>query len=857
MKNKIQKYIPEIISIIIPIIFICISCLLTNTKPFGEYTLSKYDGLRQYSSFTIAFKNVLLGNNSIFYSFGGALGYNFYTTCIYYMFNPTNILCIFWNEENITSYYIFIILLRFSLSALTMCKYLKYKFKNQKNIFYIIFSVAYSLMGYNVCYYFNYMYFDNIVLFPILMIGLEKLIFENKNKLYISILTISILSNFYIGYMECIFCLLYFIYNYAILEQKNKKIIYNFFISSLLSGLITSIALIPEILDLLQGKLLHFQIEEQTNYFQFNNNFIYFFYKATPGSMIEYDIIYGSVNIYVSLLVVILVINYFFLKNISKKEKIITLIFILFFILSVSFNLIDYAWQMFQKPIWFPNRYIFAFSFFLIMIAAKTYSNIDKVKIKLLYKLIITLAYILIITYVTLTEGLFETTYGSIKICAYIFSIMLLILDVFLITNKKAQILVLAMFFIEILFNTIITFKEQETLNSFTHFQNNTLEKKEIVDYIKNIEKEEDNFYRINLEKTNVYTEGSFLNYNGIESFNSIKNSKIINFFSSFNYNIQTYTIINMAYNNPYITSLLGIKYLSATQKEDYYNKIYDKIPSLTLYKNDDALALGFMSNKGIYNYKYTENSYENTKNLANLLINDNMEIYDTLNDKIKLHNVKIKEKNNEKYLIIENLDDNYIIFEGIMEKDAFISSRNRETKKLNENIYFYTEIYINDSKIENYESIKTPLLLKKGDKYKIIIKSTKSKYKYSEIEKFLLYLNDYKKFISTLKENELQITNYKKDNYIEGTINVQKDKTVLFTTIPYDKGWKVYLDNKKVNYNICANAFICIDMDEGNHEIAFKFIPNGLIPGTIISILSLLLTVIYTNKKKHQNNYK
>ena len=136
MKKRIKTYIPEIISIIIPIIIICIACLLTNTKPLGDYLLAKYDGLSQYASFTMNFKNVLLGKNSLFYSFGGSLGYNFYATSIYYMFNPTNILCLFATEKTITEYYTFLIFLRISLSAFTMCKYLKYKFKNQNNIFY-------------------------------------------------------------------------------------------------------------------------------------------------------------------------------------------------------------------------------------------------------------------------------------------------------------------------------------------------------------------------------------------------------------------------------------------------------------------------------------------------------------------------------------------------------------------------------------------------------------------------------------------------------------------------------------------------------------------------------------------------
>ena len=137
MKKNLKKYLPEILTFIVPILIMLISCIVNKTYPFGKEILPKYDGYYQYAGFTSYYKNVLLGNESLFYSFKGLLGYNFYATSIYYMFNPTNLLCIFSTSENILEYYTFIILLRIGLSGFTMCKYLKYKFKNQSKIYYI------------------------------------------------------------------------------------------------------------------------------------------------------------------------------------------------------------------------------------------------------------------------------------------------------------------------------------------------------------------------------------------------------------------------------------------------------------------------------------------------------------------------------------------------------------------------------------------------------------------------------------------------------------------------------------------------------------------------------------------------
>lgn len=841
--NKIKRYMPEILCILIPIVIILIACAFTNTYPIGKYSLSKYDGLYQYASFTINFKDILLGKNSLFYSFGASLGYNFYATAIYYLFNPTNILCIFFNQENIFNYYMLIILLRISLSSFIMCKYLKYKFKNQKNIFYITFSVCYALMGYNVAYYFNYMYFDNIVFLPLLIMGLDKLIYEKKNKLYILMLTISILSNFYIGYMECIFSLLYFIYSYINLKKKDSKIIKDFIISSLLSGIMCAITLIPEILELLNGKIEHFYIDTQTNYFAFNQNYLNFFYKLMPGTLIEEDIKYGSVNIYVSMLVAVLVIKYFFIKNISKKEKITTLIFILFFILSISFNLIDYTWHMFQRPIWYPNRYSFVISFFLIIIGCKAYINLDKIKQNNLLKIITSLIFIVLTIYPMIKISNIE---NRIKISAFVFGILLLFQYMFLLENKKARLLIFSMLFLELTFNTMITFDNLECYYPYEGLISNIKDYTALTNKINKDDPKENNFYRMHIDRMALYNSGSFYKYNGVSSFSSIKYSKLLHFFDEqLDYEVYNNTSLIFSGKNPYITSLLGVKYINGLDNEEYYEKVIKQKENIVLYKNNDALSLGFMVNKNINNYKPQNNSFKNIEEIVNLMTNKNQKTYDILNENITYHNTKSIIKNDTEYIEVLDTKNNYVMIEGTILKDGFLSLDEKR------DFYVDVELYINDNKYEQLGINKLPIILKKGEKYKLIFKSNKDTYKKKYINAYITYIDEYQSFINELKNNQLEITKYKKDNYIKGTVNVEKEKTTLYTTIPYNKGWRIYVDNKKMNYNTCTKAFICLDLEEGKHTIEFKYIPRGFIAGFIISFIALIITIIYTRKTR------
>ena len=831
MKKNLKKYLPEILTFIVPILIMLISCIVNKTYPFGKEILPKYDGYYQYAGFTSYYKNVLLGNESLFYSFKGLLGYNFYATSIYYMFNPTNLLCIFSTSENILEYYTFIILLRIGLSGFTMCKYLKYKFKNQSNLRYIIFSISYALMAYNVCYFFNYMYFDTVVLFPIVVLGLDKLIYERKNRLYILSLTLSIISNFYIGYMVCIFSLLYFIYN-IVIYKLDKNIIKDFIISSLLSGFMCMIIIIPEASELLKGKALLYT-SNKTEYFKFNMNFLNIFYKFLPGSTSNYDLEYGMVNIYVSLFVIILVIKYFFNKKISKKERITTLIFILFFLFSISFNLLDFAWQLFQRPIWYPNRYIFTFSFFLITIAMKEITNITyKTNIK--ENLIIIISFILLTLYSIISLKIHN---DNLKIISYILGIILILQYTFFLNNKNAKYLLVMLFFIEVTTNAIFTLKIMGKTTTMTQYKTNEEINEKAVKHIKEIENKDNNFYRMELSTSTVHNSPSLLNYNGINHFNSVKNAKTLNFLNKFNYQVTDDTSVEFNNYNPYLTSLLGIKYINGSKDEMYYENVYNENPYM--YLNKDALSLGYM----IYNKKFKESnsSYQNTENLINSMLNTDIKRYKVI-DSFNGKDTEIKEIDNKKY-VISKTSIKIEMKDKASNSMFLIPSRN---------ISFVANysIFINDDEIKDAVIKQSPIFINKGDTYKIIIKSNLSK---TELNSLKWYQIDYDKYIEAineLKKNEFNITKYNKDNHIEGNIDVNNDKNVLLLTIPYDKGWNIYVDDNKVNYDICFDSFICLDLDKGKHNIKMNYVPSGFIVGLIISSLAFIVTIIYIRKK-------
>ena len=82
-------------------------------------------------------------------------------------------------------------------------------------------------------------------------------------------------------------------------------------------------------------------------------------------------------------------------------------------------------------------------------------------------------------------------------------------------------------------------------------------------------------------------------------------------------------------------------------------------------------------------------------------------------------------------------------------------------------------------------------------------------------------------------------------------TINVTEEKTLLYTSIPYDEGWTVKVDGKKVEYARILDGLIGVDVDteefsEGEHVIELKYKVPGLMVGIVISFLALVSCIAY-----------
>lgn len=845
-----KKHIIYLLAFLIPTIIFFVISQIIGYYPLGDSILRNHDAYVQYPGFYLALKDFSL------FSFKGALGFNFFTTMAYYIMSPFSLLIFFFNQSTYDAFYLILILIKIGLIGLTMNILLQSENKKAK-FDTLVFSTSYALCGYVVAYYYNTMWLDSLYMLPLVILSINKLIKGEQRYLYVITLSITIILHYYIGYMICIFSLIYFIFK--IINTKNinkKKVIVDFIILSLLSGLIASFVLIPSLYSLLLGKANKFG-ESYTNYWALNKNAFSIPYDFTIGSFFANDQKdYGPAQIYSTIFCAVMFLLTFVNSKFTKKYKISVLVVFLIFVLSFTFNLFDYSWQFFQRPIWFNHRYSFLLSFFVIYIGYITFKNIKYIKLNNKEKMIILFLLILNV----LMSFFFRVILSNLtvdigKYFYLIISIILIFNYLFLFDKKKCIYLIILFVGVEISLNTYNNLKinsglkmihsdevydEEKTENGKVINTNYEFNAQQVfntnraLEYINNLDR---TFYRVESTSRIFSNDGLIFDYNGIRSFNSLYNKRFFTFLVDYLEDEAGNSKNNLVFDDidPYVASLFNIKYFM-NEKLGYAKELKTYYPDFTISENKYPLSIGFMVNNKILDTKLENNSKEeNISNIFNDMVNMNEKLY--INYK--------KFEHNTLELRTENNTDTYVELNFMPNVDGYISyKRYINSMCLNNGSFAFNCIKVND---ENKSVSNTEYLsVNKGDKVTLILKN--HDIKQAESELFLINKNVYENIMNDLSEN-LLLLNEKSNHLLEGTINVTDDKNVLFLSLVYEKGFTIKVDGKEVEPIILLDTFVGIEIDSGEHTVTIDYFTPYLKIGLIMSVVSALGCVIYLKK--------
>lgn len=819
--KKIEKYKYYILSFLIPFLFFFVFLFFYNHS-FLDLLIG--DSGEQYIYFLDYFKGILNGDKSIFYSFSSGIGGNFFSTYLYYLSSPLNLLLIFVSYKYIHVFFGLLVFFKIGLSGLNMFIYLKSKKNNNQSVC-LLFSLCYSLMTYNILYYFNIMWLDVIFLTPLVILGIDDIFTKNNNKKYITFLSLSIFSNFYISYMLCIFCVIYFfyklfcIYNIKINRDEIKKKVKSFFYGSLISGLICAIIIIPLVF-LVTYFYRNDGIYNYSKLYFFWNFFSQIGVKSFSNSSADYYLPY----FHSSFLIFLLFINFLLFERNSKNKK-MTIIVILIFIFSIMFEPLSLVWHGFTKPVGLLFRFVFLFTFFLIISASDWINIYHEFNKKQLFVICFLWSAFFCISNLLSNQ--------SLNIVNLISNLFFVIGSLLLLNNKTNVNYLIIFFLIEAFFSMKNIFLTNYSFEIDSKI-NQVDDRNKICEFFDNLD---NNFYRVGGNDNYSKSNSLFAcKHNGINLFLTTNNKNIYKFLKKSGY------YVNSAYaqdndNLILMNSILGIKYFYTEDVEnDYYkkyNSFYFNDVSYKVYKNPDALSLGFMINSSNLHILNTVNSFEYQNNIFSFLIDKNIKVFRNQ----KIENL-LNDRNKKSYLVnIENGKNHYFYIEP-----SKIKTKQRFNIYIDDNL-IYQEYSITDGivKVDYNKSGNHILTVESSENGINNIKSI-NVYSYDD--------DNADRIIKILSEQQLDILTIK-NNKLIGKINVKNDKNVLLITLPYEKGWRIKVDGKSVDYSqIIDNSFIGINLNKGDHKIEMVYYPPGFFCGAIISLSTIIYIIFIKNTR-------
>ena len=886
-------------SFLIPAILMLAIYLAFGHKPLGDLSVLTLDLNAQYVYFYEALREFVHGDASLLYSFSRSLGGEFMGIYAYYIASPLSYIVLLFPKSMILFALLTIILIKIGLCGLFFGFYLHKQTKNPNKNNIIIFSIMYALSAYAITYQNNIMWLDGLFLLPILTYSIERLIKDKKYLLFIGILALMMMSHYYIGYMLCWYTFFCFFFTYF--KEGDKNVInpsgerHHFTKSLFRIGGSTLIGI--GISAFIVGAA-YYSLQFGKNEFSEPNwdvvarfDLFDLFPKLLPGS---YDTVMheGLPLLYCGVLMLFMLPIYIMAKRVKSREKVFYCGFVLLYVLLMVTNPTDLVMHGFQMPNCLNYRYSFILIFLLLIMAYKGFCELEEHSPK---KILATggalLALLLIAQKMDFPNFVLADTeeykFGFIaNKLPFLWVVVFSIIAIFVVgvalcyfiksgNKEKMKRVLLVIICMELTVNGIVTFASMRydigwgTYSSYYDYF------KSLSPIVETVQKQDKTFYRSEKTTHRCTNDNMALNIKGLSNSTSTLNQKAIDLLEYLGFYADAHW--TQYYGSTAVTdSIFGVKYIYSNINNDlnkesliqneFMDRFYDKVAEdqyYYAYKNPYALGLAFGVDETIknlqtdlqFNYEEKEgikNPFEVQNILLNALLgndeNSFIEFFSgielTKNKEI-LGNLGTVGAGSEYSSTSDDMDENAVAFKFTVKNNGPLYLFLPTGYERSFIVYLNGERYV---EVSNYSRIVSLGYREEGEELEVGFRLPEGKLYFYKNTNYLytLDMDEFEHAYEKLAQTSLITNENSTDDHIFGSITTFEENKIIMTTIPYDEGWKVYVDSKQVEtYSIYGNSLMAFDIENaGEHKIEFKYMPDIYVKTGIISAGSTLVFI-------------
>ena len=830
--EKINKK-DKINLLVITIIFIGIMIfILRNNTLYG----SILDWNTQHSVIPEYFRSLFYRTLNIFPDFALNLGsgQNIYNYSYYGLFNPVIIISYFLPFISMKSY-IQISSILLVYSSVILFYYFLRRNKVNENVS-LLSSVVFLTASPLLFHSHRHIMFMNYMPFLILaLIGVDKYFEKDNSKLLCISTVLIILMSYYYSIPAIISIVIYGVYKYI---KLNKKITvksffkdgFRFLIPIMISILISCILLVPTFYAILIGRLP-------------NDINISLSDLLVPRINVKY-LMYNAYGVGLTSISLLALINLFFDKKRENRFLLICLSSL------IIFPIINY---LLNGTMYIDAKVLIPFLPLYTLVISCMFDKISTKKIDL-RKLVIASLAVLFLIYVG------KSSYGNYFYIDFIFSLTLIIIATK--TNTKYLFKVLTIVLLVIYScagNSKDTLVSRKDINSSENVNQEKL--------IKKIPKGYDHTTLYNLKLENVNNIYGNLNIYSDYLYSSTGNA---------NYNLfmfDTFEVPMQSRNRLIISANKDLMYLMFSNNRYFIGdnvditgyKEIDKIGDTKLYENTDVLPFMYVS----YNY-YSKTDFSK-KSFP-------------YNNEILLNNVVVNEKTNNEFKT--SIKETFIRQSDIKYMDpSIINNGDRITVKIDNSRMLIDIPEVARNKILFVSFNLEPQSCKVGDllvningntnkltcrewKYyngnttfnyvisgdtsnKVEVTFSKGMYKIDNLKIYYMDYNDIKDI--NKKVTKVDIDSKTKGDKIYASVETEKDGYFV-TTLPYDKGFTIKVDNKKIDYEKVNIAYVGFKISKGKHNIVIEYKAPFKIVGLIMSFIGIIVYILFYHKNLIKN---
>lgn len=848
-------------------LFLMYVCL--QVWPFGENSVLVLDLNAQYVYYFEKLRNILVEGDSILYAFERNLGGEFMGMFAYYLSSPFSLLVALFPKDGITEAIYAILLLKCGCSGLTFGYFLT-KTRKPDSILTVVFSSMYALCSYAVVMQHNLMWTDNIIALPLLVLGVDALIREGKYRMYVLSLIYCVTSNFYIGYMSCIFVFIYFFIRYFMLtpEERNPRGQKNHFLRalvriglfSLLAVAVSMVIILPVYYSLSFGK---FTFSDPSYEPKQLFDFLDLLTKVFFGS---YDTVRpaGAPFLYCGMLMPILLPLYFFNPHFSKRKKLAWAILLLIFVVSFNFNIADIIWHGMQRPNWLNARFAYMFVFVALILTADSFCYLKELGVKKATVSALAWAVLLIVMQKIGYDNLpdFLAVWTSL-----FFLFVYAALIPWAIGTKGNADIVLNMFVCaELMLNGVAM---MYSLDADVSYTTRNSYRSMVDQYSTAVETiEDDSFYRAEKLVHRKKNDNFALDLNGLSNSTSTLNSRVIDLLRQFGFAAESHWSLYIGA-TPVSDALFGVKYVIADESAnrpvmEYIHELYELQTStedhLDVYQNPFALSVAYEVDADILEYDPEpvpdpDNPEETTdKDVVSPFAYMNGAISAMLGRETEVFR-KVKVEDTE----LVGVETKFVVGHTGYETTGDYTPKITYTLSIENDepvfVYFPSEyprevkMKLNGKDIGTFfeddtYAVRELGVFEPGETVKLTIYLQKDNLYLANGCHFFWYLDTaaFQEAVAELSKGTLAAYS-DSDDEIHGTISVSGEDSVIFTSIPYDAGWKAYVDGEEQETTSVLNgtllAFAC---PAGEHEIQLLYRPDAVTVGLAVSVAGIVV---------------